>query len=427
MSDTKTRVFERVPSPFCGIASDDLRISVDGQTVKVLDHGDPVTIAGFESPLTDRAPRLHGQEVSLETAISHIANRLKDSRLPVFSGFGSDVNEARAALSLIDRSRGIFDQMRAEGGLRNLLVLSDSGWMATTLAELKNRVDLLIIFGSDIEGPFPRFFERFIWNQETLFGADTSKREIVYLGTAPSGSQSTAPDGRKPQVIPCEMADLPLVAAAFSALAQGLKIKADTVGGIPTATLEGLVQRLKDSSYGVITWAAGQLDFPHAELTVQQMCKAIVAINQVTRCAALPLGGQDGDRTASQVASWISGFPTRVGYLQGFPEYDPYHYGAERLLLQGEADLLIWVSTLSTNPPPETTVPTVVVGRSGMVFSKEPEVFIPVGVPGIDFSGHMYRCDNVVALPLYQLRDGGLPKASDVLKAIEEAMGPASS
>ena len=157
MSDTKTRVFERVPSPFCGIASDDLRISVDGQTVKVLDHGDPVTIAGFESPLTDRAPRLHGQEVSLETAISHIANRLKDSRLPVFSGFGSDVNEARAALSLIDRSRGIFDQMRAEGGLRNLLVLSDSGWMATTLAELKNRVDLLIIFGSDIEGPFPVF------------------------------------------------------------------------------------------------------------------------------------------------------------------------------------------------------------------------------------------------------------------------------
>ena len=62
-----------------------------------------------------------------------------------------------------------------------------------------------------------------------------------------------------------------------------------------------------------------------------------------------------------------------------------------------------------------------------MVFSKEPEVFIPVGVPGIDFSGHMYRCDNVVALPLYQLRDAGLPKASNVLKAIEEAMGPESS
>jgi len=102
-------------------------------------------------------------------------------------------------------------------------------------------VDLLIIFGSDIEGPFPRFFERFIWNQETLFGADTSKRDIVYLGTSPSGNQSTAPDGRKPQVIPCQMEDLPLVAAAFSALAQGLRVQGETVGGIPTATLEGLV------------------------------------------------------------------------------------------------------------------------------------------------------------------------------------------
>jgi formylmethanofuran dehydrogenase subunit B len=54
-----------------------------------------------------------------------------------------------------------------------------------------------------------------------------------------------------------------------------------------------------------------------------------------------------------------------------------------------------------------------------MVFQKEPEVFIPVGTPGIDHAGHMYRCDNVVAMPLYKLRDSGLPTAAMVLAAIE--------
>lgn len=416
---TQPQIFENVPSPFCGIASDDLKIEVSGQVVKVVANGDAVTRPGFESPIADTAPRINGEPATLEQAIARAAGLLKSARLPVFSGFGTDVNETRAALSLIDRCRGVFDQQRAEGGLRNLLVLADSGWMATTLGELKNRVEVLVSFGTDIEANFPRFFERFIWTEATLFGADTAQREIIYIGRAPAGNAANAPDGRAPKVIPCAPEDLPQVAAALSALAGGAKLQAEQVGGVPVAELRALVERLKQAGYSVVTWAAGQLNFPHAELTVQQLCKMVVTLNKDTRCAALPLGGQDGDRTASQVAAWISGYPTRVSYARGYPEYDPYHNGAARLLAEGEADALVWVSSLGLTPPPVSSAPTVVIGRSGMSFEKEPEVFIPVGVPGIDFAGHMYRCDNVVAMPLYKLRESGLAKAAEVLAAIE--------
>jgi formylmethanofuran dehydrogenase subunit B len=421
--NSPSRIFENVPSPFCGIASDDLKIEVSGQRVAVLENGDAVTVAGFEAPITDTAPRIQGEPATLEQAIARAAAILKDARLPVFSGFGTDVNETRAALSLIERSGGVFDQACAEGGLRNLLVLADSGWMATTLGELKNRVDVLVSFGTDIEANFPRFFERFVWPKETLFGADVARREIIYIGAAPSGTAAHAPDGRAPWVIPCAKADLPQAAAVLSALAQGVDLAEGPAGGVPLAELKQVAERLKQATYGVITWAAGQLDFPHAELAVQQLCKAVVALNRETRCAALPLGGQDGDRTASQVAAWISGYPTRVSYARGYPEYDPYHHSAARLLAAGEADALVWVSSLGLAPPPASAVPTVVIGRSGMRFEQEPEVFIPVGVPGIDFAGHMYRCDNVVAMPLYQLRESALPKATDVLGAIERGLG----
>jgi formylmethanofuran dehydrogenase subunit B len=422
---TSPKIFENVPSPFCGIASDDLKIEVSGHRLTVLENGDTVTVPGFERPMTDTAPRVDGEPVSLEQAVARAAAILGQSRLPVFSGFGTDVNDTRAALSLIERCGGVFDQMRAEGGLRNLLVLADSGWMATTLGELKNRVDVLVSFGTDIEANFPRFFERFIWTQETLFGADTGRREVIFIGRAPTGKAATAPDGREPKVIPCAQEDLPHVAAALAALAQGAVLQAERVGGIPVAELRAVVDRLRQANYGVVTWAAGQLDFPHAELTVQQLCRMVVTLNRETRCSALPLGGQDGDRTASQVCAWISGYPTRVSYARGYPEYDPYHNGAARLLAGGEADALVWVSSLSPAPPPASDVPTVVIGRSGMAFEREPEVFIPVGVPGIDFAGHMYRCDNVVALPLYPLRESGLPKGADVLRAIEQALGAA--
>jgi len=419
MSETQPRVFENVPSPFCGIASDDLQIEVNGLSVRVLANGDAVTRRGFEQPITDLYPRLAGRQAALDQAMNEAARLLNEARLPVFSGFGTDVGESRAALSLIDRCRGVFDQSRAEAGLRNLLVLADSGWMTTTLAEVKNRADVLVVFGADVEAAFPRFFERFIWPKETLFGAESSRREIIFIGRPPSGTAANAPDGRAPKVIPCEKANLPQVAAALSALAGGARLQAESVGGVAVAELQGVVDRLKSAGYGVIAWAAGQLDFKHAELTVQQLCKIVVALNQDTRCAGLPLGGQDGDRTASQVAAWITGYPTRVSYARGYPEYDPYHHGTERLLASGEADALVWVSSLSTNPPPMVEVPTIVIGRSGMTFEREPEVFIPVGVPGIDFQGQMYRCDNVVAMPLYRLRESNLPRAAAVLADIE--------
>jgi len=299
------------------------------------------------------------------------------------------------------------------------LVLADSGWMATTLGELKNRVEVLVSFGTDIESNFPRFFERFIWNAETLFGVDTKKREVIFIGKAPSGSAAWSPDGRAPKILPCETNDLPQVAAALAALAADMPLQADHVAGIPMIELKAVIDRLKASTYGVVTWAAGQLDFPHAELTTQQLCKAVVSLNATTRCAVLPLGGQDGDRTASQVAAWISGFPTRVSYARGFPDYDPYHNSVSRLLANEEADCLVWVSSLSVNPPPPSNIPTIVFGRSGMKFQQEPDVFIPVGVPGLDFSGLMYRCDNVVAMPMYKLRESSLPRAADLLERLE--------
>jgi formylmethanofuran dehydrogenase subunit B len=417
------RVFDNIPSPFCGIGSDDLQIAVTGTRVRVTGHGDPESITGFETPLEDTTPRIAGEPATQAEAIARAASLITAAHLPVFSGFGTDVNETRAALSLIDRCRGVFDQKSSESGLRNLLVLADSGWMTTTLGELRNRVEVLVCFGTDIEAQFPRFFERFIWPDETLFGADTRQRDVIFIGPETVGQSATSPDGRRPEIIPARQDDLPAIAAALSALAKNTALAGDDVGGIPMARLQSVIDRLRAARYSVVTWAAGQLDFPHAELTVQQLCRLVVHLNQGgTRSAGLPLGGQRGDKTASQVCTWISGYPTRVSYARGYPEYDPYHHATPRLLARGEADVLVWVSSLGLMPPPVTDIPTLVIGRSGMRFEKEPAVFIPVGVPGIDFSGHYYRCDSVVALPLYALRAAGLPSAAHILRDIESAL-----
>ena len=413
-----------VPSPFCGIGTDDLTIRVEGVSLKVIENGCAVNTPSFEQAITDTRPRVNGQEVSLEEAIKAAATLLKDTRLPVIGGCATDVNGMRGLLALADRAGAVVDNMNFTGARNNFLALQDSGWMNTTLAEVKNRCDLLLVVGTDLEAFAPRFFERYIWNKEAMFLDDTSARDIIYLGKSPSGAASTSPAGKQAQVLSCATEDLPEVIALLRALVKGQPITAQTVCGIAVSELQALADKFKAAKYSVVTWAAGALAYTQAELTVQQLSEMIKDLNnQNTRSSGLPLAGKEGDQTANQVCGWTTGYPARTRFSAGYPEYDPFLNDTNLLLANGEADALVWVQAFNCKSvPPESSLPTIVVGRSGMVFSKEPDVFIPVGTPGIDHAGHAYRMDNVVAIRLKKLRDSGLPSTADVLNAIEQAL-----
>ena len=413
-----------VSSPFCGIGTDDLTIKVDGLSLKVIENGCAVNTPAFEQPITDTSARVDGKEVSLEIAITKATELLRDTKLPVIGGCATDVNGMRGLLALADRCGAVVDNMNFTGARNNFLALQDSGWMNTTLAEVKNRCDLLLVVGTDLEAFAPRFFERYVWNKEAMFVEDTSQRSVIYLGKAPSGQASTSPNGQKAQVLECAMDDLPEVLAVLRALVKGSKIRATSVCGLAVADIQMLADQLKAAKYGVVTWAAGALAFAHAELTVQKLSEMIKDINDLnTRCSGLPLAGKEGDQTANQVCGWTTGYPARTRFSRGYPEYDPFLNETSVLLASGEADALVWVQAFNVNAvPPETTLPTIVVGRSGMTFAKEPTVFIPVGTPGIDHAGHAFRMDNVVAIRLKKLRDSGLPSTAEVLNTIEQAL-----
>ena len=419
-----TKITE-VPSPFCGIGTDDLTIQVDGLSIKVAENGCAINTPAFEQAITDTAPRVDGKEVSLQHAIKRAAKILKAANQSVIGGCATDVNGMRALMALADRNGAVVDNINFTGAKRNFLAMQDSGWMNTTLAEIKNRCDLFIVIACDLEAFAPRFFERYLWNKESMFIDDTSAREVIYLGKAPSGNASTSPNKTKAQVIECADADLPEVVSVLKALIKGSPVFAEQVAGIAITDLQEIADKLKAANYGVVSWAAGALDFPQAELTVQTICEMVKDVNASgVRCSGFPLGGKEGDQTANQVCGWQTGYPARMRFSSDIPEYDPFLYDINEMFANGEVDVFLWVHSFNTNavPPHGGKIPTIVIGRSGMVFEEEPDIFIPVGTPGIDHSGHAYRLDNVVAIRLKKLRDSGLPSTAEVLTAIEQAL-----
>lgn len=422
---TQARTAEPVTCPFCALLCDDLSVKRDaGGRLEVSRNACEKSRSRFARAPRQPSPRVDGKPVSMEQAIARAAEILKQAHLPLIAGLGTEVQGMRAVMSLADKSGAVVDHMNSEGFMRNILVVQNSGWQTTTLTEVRNRVDLLLVIGTDISSILPRFFERMIWNPVSMFGQDTSRREVVYLGGRNiDTSTGTSPDGRLPEVLPCDLDHLPDVVAALRALIAGRKLHAAEIGGIATSTLEQLAHRLHAAQYSVVTWAASTLDFPHAELTVQNLTEMVKTLNRTTRSSALPLAGSDGDMDANQVSAWISGYPVRTSYARTYPEYDPRHFSASRLLASGEADALLWISSFSPQQvAPATAVPTIVLGHPEMQPEQDPDVFIPVGVPGVDHKGIMFRMDNVVSLPLESLRTSTLPTLVSVLTAIEQAL-----
>jgi formylmethanofuran dehydrogenase subunit B len=423
---TNQTSMNHITCPFCGLACDDVAVQVTAGKIRTVQNACDKSASAFASldPQADLQPRVGDKPTTLDAAVAAAAKILRGSVQPLFAGLSTDVSGMRAVMQLADRCGAVVDHMNSEAKLRNILVVQDSGWITTTLAEVKNHADLIVFFGGDGVSRFPRLFERVIWNRESMFGLDTSAREIIYLGEAKNTQAGIAPDGRKPQLIRCDNRDLGEVVGALRCLLAGKPLQATHAAGIKIDALKKIAAKLQAAKYGVFCWASADLNFPHAELTIQSLAELIKQLNATTRFAGLPLGGSDADITANAVHTWQSGSAIRTSYVSGKPVYDPLHYSASRMLDNGEADSLLWIATLDeTRTPPPTDIPTIVLGRAGMTFSNPPAVFIPVGTPGADHAGHFFRTDKIVALPLRKLRDTLLPSVADVVAALEATFG----
>ncbi len=200
-----------------------------------------------------------------------------------------------------------------------------------------------------------------------MFDVTPPKRTVVFIGKGPDLS---AADIGEVVTLPCEIERAGEVLEALRARLRGFGLGPLDLEGITPTDIDALADRCRKAKYGVVVWAPPSLNFPHAELTVDQVSGLVKDLNQSTRFAGLALGGAEGAVTAGAVCAWQSGYPLRVSYASGAPDYDPYRYSIRRMLAEGEGDLLVWIASISPDvTPPATDLPTIVLGTPGLKLS----------------------------------------------------------
>jgi len=401
--------------PFCTLLCDrfTLETSASGQ----------LQLRGSDCPRATRAlahfaasdgasqPLVDGKTATLDAAVDAAAEILSAARQPLFGGLATDIAGARALYSLANRCHAILDHAHSNGLLPGLRTLQDRGALLTTLAEIRNHADLMIVIGTQPSRDYPEFYRRCGVGE-----ALSPLREIVFLGAAvdPSGTGKGTVTARK-----IDWADDAYTTlATLNALVKRRPVEASGV-------LRELAQRMLAAKYVVFVWEPARLPGRHAALLVESINQLAKSVNRTTRAGGLALAGNDGGLAANQALAWLSGLPLRTGVHASGLLHEPHRYATDHLLADRAVDALVWVASFGPDLTPAAGnviagIPTIVLAHPAHAARSAPaRVFIPVGTPGIGASGHLFRLDGVVVVPVPKVRDDGLPSVARVAAAID--------
>ncbi len=409
--------------PFCPLLCD------DGTTCARADDtlARLTAVSGRPEALS---PRIGGRAVPMAKALDAAAALLRQAGQPLIAGWGTDVAGARALYTLACRTGAISDAgadaTASEAQSQALRALQDRGGYTTTLAELRERAELIVFIGSWAPARAPRLLERALQGRD---GQTRHPPRLVHLGLA--GEADAVPSvvpGEGGLVVPVERLTFTghgTGPADLADLSLALKLHVDGRSSADPV-LTTLAADLRASPYAVLVWEPARLG-PHAALVIERLQQVIARLNTTTRAAALPIGGGQGALTAQQVHTWLSGLPLRSRIGPRGLEHDPLRYGADRLLADGAVDALLWTGAFPAMPPPASTLPRVLLvsadmaAQAGACGDETDAVVIPVATPGVQHGGHLFRTDTVVLLPLHPWP--AAPVGLDRLPAVAHVVG----
>lgn len=399
--------------PFCPLSCDGFRLAPEPR-LALVDSACPRAaraLAHFATSPSLATPSRDGRSVTYAKAIDGAAAILARSRQPLFGGLATDVAGARALYRLANASGAILDHAHGDALMHSTRALQDRGVFYTTLAEIRNRADLVVCLGTNADR-YPEFFRR------TAPAADAPfARQVVFVGAAAECAATGLASGA--------IEEIPLVGDLFDTAA----LLAARVAGRRTAVsdpaLDALVARMHAARYTVIVWESGALP-DHGALVAETIQRIVNTLNRTTRAAACCLGGGDGGYSANQVTTWLSGLPLRTGVHARGLVHEPQRYAARRLVADRAVDALLWVSSFDPDlAPPESDLPRVVLAHPDLqatLRDHDDTVFIPVSTPGMGSSGHLFRADGGIVVPLTPIYADTLPTVAQVAGDLGRAL-----
>ncbi len=413
------KVFHDAACTRCGCVCDDLTLHVQSGRIVAAERacvlGEPWLLGQtteLESPV-----KIDGAPATFDMAVQRAAEILSPSRAPLIYGLStSSTPGQRAAVQLAETLGATVDPSASALGTASILALQSVGASTATLGEVKNRADLVIYWGSNPQTSHPRHVERCVDAAGLFVPGGRRDRRLVVVDVERTATADLA--DRFVQVEPG--GDSQLI-SALRAVLKGEDIPIAPAGGVAFDDVIALGAPLKSCKYGAVFFGSGLTRHTAPQATVAALFELVTELNAHTRFIAQPMhsGG------ATNVLTWLTGFPLNVNFALGYPRYSPAEYSAEALLESGDVDAVVLVGTEGVAEL--SAAAQQVLAQLPVVALEHPTESCPIpaavsfttAVYGVHRPGTAYRMDGV-PIPLRAVLDSPLPSDAEVLTAINE-------
>jgi formylmethanofuran dehydrogenase subunit B len=371
------KVIENATCTFCGCVCDDqiLTVDLDEKRITKVKNTCVLGRAWFTEHAVEDRPQalIDGREATTADAVEAAAQILAAARFPVTYGLSDTTCEAqRQAVAISDLIGGNLDTTTSVCHGPSGIAFEGVGESTSTLGEIKNRADLIIFWGGNPAESHPRLFARYTIMPKGMYTPNGRRDRTVVLVDVRRTKSAPVADIFL-QVKPGK--DFELL-WALRALVKGRRISPEIEAetGIPLATLEDLVERMKSCRYGVLLFGMGLTMTRGRHFNSGALLALASDLNAFTHFVAKPVRGHGNVTGADNVVSWQTGFPFGVNFARGYPRFSPGEFTTVDLLTRGEADaaLVIAAGWRGSPSPPRPTASTPRARSTGWTTCRSP-------------------------------------------------------
>lgn len=380
---------------FCGSVCDD--VMFDPASFKG-DKFCPLGEAKFSKKKRIEHPMVSGEKVSYEEAIEKAAEILVNAKKPLLYGWASTVNEAiKLGVILAEKVGGIYDHCASVCHAPSILATIEDGLPTGTLGQIKNRADLVILWGCNPVEAHPRHPYRYSVMAKGLFTKGRKSRKIIVVDVRKTVSALMASEFI--QIKPGY--DYAIFSALRSILKGEEDVVPDEVGGVSKEKLIELLEEMKNARYGVILFGLGLTHSRGRDRNIKNVVRLVQELNRHTRWILQPMRGHYNVVGAGEVAAWECGFDYAVDFSRGYPRFSPSEFTAVEALLRKDCDAALIVASDPAAHFPKAAVehlkkiPVIQIDPFPNVTTLVADVVIPSAICGIEAEGTVYRMDGV--------------------------------
>ena len=341
---------------------------------------------------------------------------LQSAERVLVTGRIHSVEVSRRVVEIARSLRGTVDRWDSDVAFDTFTAIQTHGAYMTSLAEARDRSDLLLVIGDDslLESApgLPESLSKLRINESQGINDSQGNEGSQVVEELHSGERVRSASvlllgawGEK-GIARWEQAGFSVTAIStqLDTLPRMLSL-AMREGELRGATSE-VSRLLLEATYTTVVWSPKDLLVSHRDLWIGEMMRWILKRNETDRIGALVWN--DFGSTFHQVCTWTTGYPGRVSFGTDVANYRPGEYSARRWLERNcrSGSLVLWVDETGGDLPVElerSGVRTIAVGSSGLVAchqgvdsSSEWLRWIPAGVVGVEYAGSMFRGDQTV-------------------------------